>query len=209
MNNARYELLRKGILLEWFTILWNCIEAFVAVGLGFFSGSIALIGFGFDSVIEVASGVTLLWRLSIELKGGDEKKFEQAEKKASLIVGVTFFLLAFYIMYGAGMHLWKQEPTEESIFGIILAAASLVIMPLLAMRKIGVAKALGSKALEADAKETIACSYLSFTLLLGLVLNALYGLWWADPAAALLMTPWLLKEGWEGIQEAIEKEKDT
>lgn len=208
LSFERKKSLKQGIILEWFTIAWNFIEAFIAVAAGFIAGSIALVGFGFDSVIEFVSGITLLWRLYYEYSGKSSENFEKIEKKAVFIVGITFFLLAAYVLFEAVSILWNREAPDESTIGIVLSIASLVIMPLLAYGKIKIAQRLGSRALEADAKETIACSYLSFTLLLGLGLNAWIGWWWADPAAALLMVPWLVKEGLELVEDEGKEDSD-
>ncbi|MFC1724336.1 cation diffusion facilitator family transporter [candidate division KSB1 bacterium] len=208
MNSSRKSDIKRGILLEWFTIGWNFLEAFIAIIAGVIAGSIALVGFGIDSVIEFIAGITLLWRLYIELKGKDAESFEKIEKRAVLIVGITFFMLAAYVLFEAVSILWKKDIPDESTIGIILSIASLIVMPILAYGKIRVAKRIGSRALEADAKETIACSYLSFTLLLGLGLNSWVGWWWADPVAALLMIPWLIKEGFELVGEFREDEEE-
>jgi len=205
MMITRKTFLRQGILLEWFTISWNFLEAIIAITAGIIAGSIALKGFGLDSVIELMSGTVLLWRLTAEFKSKDRTDLEILENKASFIVGVTFFVLTAYVLYESGSMLLNKEIPAESNIGIVLAILSLIIMPVLAFGKMKVANRINSKALKADAKETIACSYLSFTLLLGLSLNALLGWWWADPVAALLMIPWLIKEGWELIEESREK----
>ena len=209
-KNVRSEQLRKGIRLEYFTIGWNTLEAIVAIGAGVMAGSIALVGFGLDSIIETSSGVILFWRLRKELKGGSAEESEDAEKKALFVVGVTFFLLAIYVAYESGKKLIFREVPEESIVGIVLAIASLIVMPILSYFKVRTARQLGSKALEADAMETAVCSYLSFALLLGLTLNATVGWWWADPVAAIAMLPVIIKEGWEALEEAREgKESDA
>lgn len=201
-KNRRFEQLRRGLRLEYFTVGWNVIEAVVAIGAGVVAGSIALVGFGLDSIIETASGVILFWRLRKEMKGGSEEESEAAEKKALLVVGTTFFLLAVYVAYESGKKLILREVPEESIVGIVLAALSLIVMPVLSYLKVKTARQLNSKALEADAMETAICSYLSFTLLLGLVLNATVGWWWADPLAAIAMLPVIIKEGWEAFEDA-------
>ncbi len=198
-------LLQRGLWLEYFTVGWNVLEAVVAIGAGWLANSIALIGFGLDSVIESLSGVFLLWRLRRELKGATEEQAEAAERKALLGVGITFWLLALYVGYEAANKLLTQEAPESSLVGIVLAALSLLVMPLLAWQKQKVAKRLDSRALEADAMETLVCAYLSLTLLAGLSLNAWLGWWWADPVAALLMVPLLVREGWEAVNEAREK----
>ncbi|HTM09721.1 MAG TPA: cation transporter [Verrucomicrobiae bacterium] len=194
---------KKALLSEYFTVGWNVIEGIVAIAAGILASSIALVGFGLDSYIEVASGMVLIWRLR---KHGfsDDGEEEAAEKKAILFVGVTFFLLAAYVLYESGKKLYFHEHPEESLVGIILAIVSFVVMPFLALYKKKIAEEIHSRALRADALETLACSYLSLTLLLGLGANALFGWWWADPAAALAMIYFLVREGWEAIEEGRE-----
>jgi cation diffusion facilitator family transporter len=194
---------QKGLVTEYFTVGWNVLEGIIAIAAGVISGSIALVGFGLDSFIEVASGLVLIWRLR-KHEFSDEEEEEAAEKKAIFFVGVTFFLLALYVTYESGKKLLIQEQPEESLIGIILAVVSLIVMPLLALYKKRIATEINSRALRADALETLACSYLSFTLLLGLGANALFGWWWADPLSALAMVYFLIKEGREAIQEGWE-----
>jgi divalent metal cation (Fe/Co/Zn/Cd) transporter len=194
---------KKALLLEYFTVGWNVLEGIIAIAAGVIAGSIALIGFGLDSYIEVASGLVLIWRLRKHGFGNLEEE-EAAEKRAILFVGVTFFLLAVYVIYESGRKLLFQEHPDESLVGIILAFVSLIVMPLLAVYKKRIAAEINSRALRADALETLACSYLSLTLLLGLGANAIFGWWWADPVSALAMVYFLVKEGWEAIQEGRE-----
>ncbi len=201
-NFNRRALLEQGLRLEYFTVVWNVLEAVVAVVAGWLANSIALIGFGLDSVIESLSGVILLWRLRVELKGVSSERVEKTERKALWGVGITFWLLAAYVGYEATKKLLTREAPESSPMGIALAAVSLVVMPFLAWRKWQVAKHLDSRALEADAMETLVCAYLSLTLLLGLSLSAWLGWWWTDPVAALFMLPLLVREGWEAVMEA-------
>lgn len=190
---------RIGIGLVATTALYNAIEAGVALWAGLRASSIALVGFGLDSLIEIAAATVLLWRLAVESRGADEETVEQTERRVHRVVGVTFVLLALYVTGDAAWTLWRRNAPGESVVGIALAAASLVAMPLVAWGKLRAAREIGSAALRAEAKESLACAYLSFTLLLGLVAHAALGYWWADPAAALLMVPWLLEEGREGI----------
>jgi len=181
------------------TMAYNVVEAGLALWGGIEADSIALVGFGLDSIIECIAAAALLWRLSVEARGAEGATVERAEQRVHRIVGGTFVLLAIYVTAQAGWTLWQRAAPEESTLGIIIAGASLVIMPLVSWGKLRAARAIGSAALRAEAKETLACSYLSFTLLLGLVANAWLGWWWADPVAALLMVPWLIKEGREGL----------
>ncbi|MFQ5917789.1 MAG: cation diffusion facilitator family transporter [Candidatus Binatia bacterium] len=194
---------QKGLVAEYFTVGWNVVEGVIAIAAGVIAGSIALVGFGLDSYIEVASGLVLIWRLR-KHEFSDQEDEETAEKKAVFFVGTTFFVLALYIIYESGKKLFFQEQPAESLIGIILAIVSLIVMPLLAIWKKKIAAEINSRALRADALETLACSYLSFTLLVGLGANALFGWWWADPVAALAMVYFLLKEGTEAVQEGWE-----
>jgi divalent metal cation (Fe/Co/Zn/Cd) transporter len=191
---------RISLWLMGVTMAYNVLEGVVALWAGLQAGSIALVGFGFDSFIECAAAAALFWRLGIEARGTDPETVERSERQVHRFVGGTFLALALYVLVQAGWTLWEQAVVSESFIGIILAVASLVIMPLVAWGKLHAAKAIGSAALRAEAKETLACSYLSLTLLMGLVANAAAGWWWADPAAALLMVPWLAKEGLEGLR---------
>jgi len=191
---------RIGLWLVGATLAYNVIEAVVALWAGVRARSIALVGFGLDSVIECAAAVFLLWRLSREARGADHEAIEKADRQVHHFVGLTFMALAIYVLLEAGWTLFRREPPDESVAGIILAAVSLVVMPLVAVGKLRAAREIGSNALRAEAKETLACSYLSLALLLGLVANAAAGLWWADPIAAVLMVPWLVKEGMEGLR---------
>ncbi|MGE0682504.1 MAG: cation diffusion facilitator family transporter [Candidatus Binatia bacterium] len=189
---------QKALYLEYFTVGWNVLEGVIAIVAGVLAGSIALVGFGLDSYIEVAAAVVLIWRLR---KQGGEEEEEQAEQRAILVVGVTFIALALYVTYESVTKLIFHEHPAESLVGILLAIVSLIVMPLLAWQKRKVAAQIQSRALAADALETLACSYLSFTLLLGLGLNAWMGWWWADPLAGLAMIFFLLREGREAIEE--------
>jgi len=201
IHEEKPRLVKKALRLEWFLVSYNVIEAVVSISFGILAMSIALVGFGLDSVIEVSAAGILIWRLSHH---GTEEEESKKEKIALFFVGGTFFALALYVLYESGMKLIYQEKPEASLVGIVIAVLSLIIMPTLGLMKKRIAKQIGSKALEADAMETLICAYLSFTLLLGLGLNALYGWWWADPMAALAMVYFIVKEGWEAVEEARE-----
>ena len=188
-NNISAE--RRGKLLAYLTIVWNSLEGIIAVGAGLFAGSIALVGFGVDSVIEVSSGAIILWRLS-----GTEER----ERLALRLVGVSFLALAAYVAFDAAKSLWFSEPPNPSYLGIAIAALSLVVMPLLAREKRKVAAQLNSRSMKADSRQTDICAYLSAILLGGLGLNALFGFWWADPIAALVMVPIIAKEGIDALK---------
>jgi divalent metal cation (Fe/Co/Zn/Cd) transporter len=200
-TSAREMLLQRGLRLEVFTIGWNVIEAAVAIGAGYLSGSVALVGFGLDSVIESISGVALYRRLRSELREHDFDVTDR-ERRALYFVALSFFLIAAYVTYEAASALWTREAPEHTVAGIVLAIASLIVMPMLGWRKARTATALQSRALAADARETFVCSYLSFALLLGLGLNVWLGWWWADPIAGLAMLPLIVHEGWESLEQA-------
>lgn len=188
----RETLARRGRRLELFTIGWNCVEGLVAIGAGAVAGSVSLIGFGADSFIEVCSGAAVLWRLAHD---ADAERREARERLTLRTVGVAFLALSVYVCVEALRDLIGLAAPEVSRVGIGLAVVSLIAMPLLSRAKRRVAKALGSRAMDADATQTDFCAYLSAILLGGLVLNAAFGWWWADPAAALVMAPIIVNEG--------------
>jgi cation diffusion facilitator family transporter len=203
-SDPQEALHRRGVRLEIFTITWNVVEAVVAIGAGLLAGSVALVGFGVDSGIEVISAVALLWRL---LKAGPKASAEEhgaAEKRALYLVAATFFLLSAYIAYEAVGALLTHEGPDDSVVGLVLAAISLLVMPTLAYLKGRTGREMGSEALRADAAETWVCSYLSLALLAGVGLYALFGWWWADPVGALAMLPVILWQGFETLGEARE-----
>jgi divalent metal cation (Fe/Co/Zn/Cd) transporter len=195
LNRALH--VHRGVRLEWFTIVYNSLEGLIALVAGFLSGSIALVGFGFDSALEVISGAALLWRLGADAQ---ERTRERNEAAALRIVGICFVLLAIYVTYDAVQSLVSREAPRRSLTGIILAVASLIVMPLLAHAKRRVAGSISSAALTADARQTQLCTYLSAILLVGLLLNAVLGWWWADPVAALAMVPIIAKEGSDALR---------
>jgi divalent metal cation (Fe/Co/Zn/Cd) transporter len=193
----RQFLVRRGLTLNYVTLSYNSLEGLIAIGAGVVAGSIALVGFGLDSLIEVSASVAALWRL---YRDRDERHRERAERVALQVIGVLFLLLCAYVAADAIRALYQHRAPEESVVGIVLAALSLIVMPLLARAKRRVAFAIGSGALVAEAQQTVFCTYLSAILLAGLLLNATLGWWWADPVAALAMVPIIGKEGWEGIR---------
>ncbi len=194
---SRPAIALRGRRLEYFTIAWNTIEGLIGIAAGVLAGSISLVGFGMDSFIEVTSGATLLWRMSVD---GDVESRERNEKLSLRIVGLCFIALAIYITYEAFADLIRKTPPEHSIPGIVLACVSLIVMPILSRAKKSVGNALNSAAMKADARQTDFCVYLSAILLAGLVLNAALGWWWADPIAALIMVPIVAKEGFDGMK---------
>jgi divalent metal cation (Fe/Co/Zn/Cd) transporter len=196
-QSNRAAAVKRGRYLEYFTLAYNSLEGLIAVVAGLIAGSIALVGFGFDSLIEVTSGSVLLWRLHADV---DEERRERIEAISLKIVGACFVLLAIYVSFDSIKSLIRREVPEESLVGIVLAAVSLVVMPLLVRAKRKVARAIKSRALIADSKQTELCTYLSAILLGGLLLNALLGWWWADAVAALVMVPIIAKEGIEALR---------
>ena len=191
--------LRRARFLVGVTMAYNALEGVIALTSGIRADSVALVGFGLDSYLELAAAGVLFWRLRVEEHGANPVQLATAERRVQRFVGLTFLVLAAYVTGQALWVLWRATAPSESPVGIALAVVSLVVMPLVSWGKLRAAQEVGSAALRAEAKETLACSYLSFALLLGLAANAISGWWWADPVAALLMVPWLVKEGMEGI----------
>ena len=198
-------LYKKGLRLEYFTVGYNVLEAFLSLSFGSLGNSIALIGFGLDSIVESLSGLVLIWRLQQHryLEQEAEAKIEQ---RATKLVAITFWVLGAYVLFESGKKLLTQEISQPSMAGILIAIASLIIMPLLAWQKYQTGKALDSKALIADSKETLVCSWLSLALLLGLSCNYWFGFWQADPLVGLIIVIFLLREGWETWSEVHEPE---
>jgi divalent metal cation (Fe/Co/Zn/Cd) transporter len=190
----RQNFVREGRRLEFFTIAYNTAEGLVSVVAGLIAGSVSLVGFGVDSLIEVTSGVALLWRLHYGLEA------HRVERTTLRIVGACFVALAFYVLYECSSALVRHEAPARSIPGILVAAISVVAMPLLAKAKRRVASGISSGAMSADARQADFCAYLSAILLGGLTLNALLGWWWADPIAGLAMVPIIGKEGVDSLR---------
>jgi divalent metal cation (Fe/Co/Zn/Cd) transporter len=193
----RRRVAARGRNLEYFTIAWNTAEGLIAVFAGSTTGSISLVGFGVDSFIEVASGSALLWRMAVD---ADVVRRDRSERLALRAVGASFLALAAYVAYEAIRDLRSGTPAQHSMIGILLACASLVVMPLLSRAKRRVGSSLRSAAMHADARQTEFCTYLSAILLGGLLLNAVRGLGWADPVAALVMVPVIAREGLAALQ---------
>jgi divalent metal cation (Fe/Co/Zn/Cd) transporter len=188
---------RRGLRLEYFTIIWNSLEGVIAIAAGTTAGSISLVGFGADSFIEVTSGAALVWRMAGD---ADHYRRERREAITLRVVGACFLALAAYVALEAIEHLRLRTASDASPVGIALAILSLLVMPLLSRAKRRVARGLASGAMRADARQTEFCTYLSAILLGGLLLNAALGIWWADPVAALIMTPIIAREGIEGLR---------
>lgn len=196
-------LFKRALFLEYFTIGYNLLEAFVSILFGSMANSIALIGFGLDSIVESLSGMVLVWRLRQHGKITAEQE-EKIEKRAQMFVAVTFFVLAAYVLYESIGKLITQEIPQTSLPGIVIAIVSIIVMPILMVQKYRIGKKIGSKALIADSKETLACAFLSLALLIGLGSHYLFGFWQADPFVGLVIVVFLAREGIENWQESKE-----
>lgn len=198
-TELRTQDVRQAIGLELFTIGYMIFEAIAALWIGLASHSTSLEAFGLDSLLELVSGSILLWRLNIERREHDEERVELVERRAAKFVGWSLIALAIYVAAQSISGLISQATPEPNIWGVLLAIASLVLMPILARLKLRAADRIGSRALHADAFETIACAYLSFTLLLGVAANYFFGWWWADGVAALVMVYFIIREAREAL----------
>jgi len=192
--------LRLGVRIELVTIIWMTIEASIAIVAGFATHSVSLQGFGIDSIIELISGGVLLWRLRVEQRGGTTGVVERAERRAAWITALSLFALAVYIVGDSAFAFLTRSHPEASWWGIGLAIAAAIAMPLLWRSKLRIARRIESAALKADAMCSVTCAYMAITLLVGLLLNKFFGWWWADPVAALAMAPLIAKEGVEALQ---------
>lgn len=198
----RERLHRRAVRLEWFTVSWNVLEAVVAITAGVIAGSVALVGFGVDSAIEVIAAAAVLWRLRSADAHASEQEQEHAERRALYVVAATFVLLGAYIAIEAISELASGEAPDRSTVGLVLALASLAAMPTLAYWKSRTGREMGSRALQADAIETWVCAYLSLALLLGVGLFVAFGWAWADPISALAMLPVIIWQAAETLEEA-------
>jgi len=204
---SRQGQLRLGIWIELIALFWMVIEASIAITTGFATHSVSLEGFGVDSIIELVAGSILLWRLLVEKRGGSIEVVSNAERRASLITGISLFVLAVYIVADSTFAILTQSHPQVSLWGISLAIAAAIIMPLLWQGKLRVAKRIESAALKADAVCSVTCAYMSFTLLVGLLLTTFFGFWWADALAALALVYFIVREGREALHEARTGEK--
>ena len=206
-NNSADRFYKKGLFLEYFTVGYNVLEAVASIVFGGIANSIALIGFGLDSIVESLSGLVLIWRLRQHGRISKEAE-ERIEKRAARFVAITFFILGLYVLFESIKKLVVVEAPEPSVPGMLIAIASLIVMPLLAWQKYRTGREINSRALIADSKETLVCAFLSVALLLGLGVNYLFGFWQADPIAGLIIVAFLFREGWESWHEASEEKKD-
>jgi divalent metal cation (Fe/Co/Zn/Cd) transporter len=195
-NVPRPALVRRGLRLNYLTLAYNTVEAVVSLAAGLIAGSVALVGFGIDSGIEVTASVAAQWRLRADI---DPVRRARVELLTRRVIGASFVALAAYIGVDSSTTLWKHQAPEASVVGLVVLVLSVLVMPALARAKRRVARALQSRALEADAAQTSLCAYLSVIALAGVGLNAAFGWWWADPVAALAMVPIIGKEGREGL----------
>ncbi len=205
MKEKSESLFQTALLLEYFTVGYNIIEAILSIFFGNAASSISLIGFGLDSVVESLSGSVLIWRLRSH-GHISEKEEEIVENKAKKLVAITFLILGIYVVFESISKLAAQEVSQPSLIGMVIAVFSLIIMPVLAWRKYVVGSQLGSKALIADSEETITCAFLSVALLIGLGANYFFGFWQADPIAGLIIAIFLFWEGYETWNESDEDE---
>ncbi|MDO8501157.1 MAG: cation transporter [Gemmatimonadaceae bacterium] len=196
-DTSRSALVRRGLLLNYATIGYNVVEAVVSVLAGFIAGSVALIAFGLDSLVEVTSSIAAQWRLRADF---DSQRRVRVERAALRTIGASFLVLAAYVFVGSVMALYQKDTPEKSPMGVGILTLSVIVMPWLAKQRRQVAVQLGSRALEADARQTSLCAYLSMIALAGVGLTAVFGLWWADSIAALAMVPIIAIEGLEGVR---------
>ena len=201
--DRRAALVREAFRLEYLTIAWMVIEAAVAIGAGVAAGSITLLAFGIDSLIELASAVVLIWRLTVELRHG-QSFAEFAERVASRIGGGLLFALAAYIVVAAGWSLWMRQGASFSWPGLVVSLAAMPVMWVLSRRKLRIADALGSRSLRTDAVESITCGWLSSVVVIGLIAQLALGAWWIDSVTSLAIVWLLIKEG----REAWKAEED-
>lgn len=196
---------KQALVLSYITVGYNILEGIASILAGSLAGSIALLGFGLDSFVESFSGGIMIWRFR---KRGDlpEEEEEKIERRAAKLVSYTFFLLGIYVLYESVKKLWFHEAVHPSLFGIVIAVISLTAMPVLFFLKYKIGKSINSRSLIADSKQTLACMFMSAALLIGLGLNYLYGLWQADPIAGLVIVVFLLREGYEALEEGEEED---
>ena len=200
--SGREGFVRLGVWMELVAILWMTIEAAIAIIVGFTTRSVSLQGFGLDSIVELIAGGILLWRLLVEQRGESVVHIERAERQAAWVTAFSLLALAVYIVGNSALSFLTQTKPESSWWGVSLAVAAAIVMPILWQGKLRVAKRIGSAALKADAACSVTCAYMSLTLLAGLTLNRIFGWWWADPLAALALVYFLVQEGREALHEA-------
>lgn len=191
---------KRALWLSYFTVAYNILEGLVSILIGFGAGSTALIGFGSDSFVESLSGGVMIWRFRKHGKISYEQE-EAVEQRAVQLVGYTFLILAAYVIFESLNKLRSGEGADKTLFGIFIAVASLIVMPVLFYLKVRTARQIKSRSLLADSKQTLGCILLSVALLAGLLMNYLFELWWIDPAAALVIAAFLIREGVKTLKE--------
>lgn len=191
---------KRALLLSYFTVGYNILEGFISIYAGLLAGSIALVGFGLDSFVESSSGSVMIWRFIKHGKISKEEE-ERIEAKAIRLIAYSFFILGAYVLYESLKKLYLHEVPDPSILGIIIALVSLIVMPVLFLMKYRTGRSMGSRSLVVDSKQTLACVFLSVALLIGLGLNFLYGLWWADPVVGLIIVVFLIRKGYIALKE--------
>ncbi len=194
------ELYKRALNLSYFTILYNILEGILSIFAGLIAGSTSLLGFGLDSMVESFSASVLLWRFRKDEDMSDDE-VEKVERKALQYIGFTFLILGIYVLYESAVKLYTREIPNPSLLGILIALASIIVMPILFYLKFKTGKSLNSKSLIADSKQSLACMYLSIALLFGLILNYVYGIWQADPIVGIFIVIFLLKESYELLHE--------
>ncbi len=208
VQTRRADLVRTGVRVEIFTVLWMVVEAVVSLGAGILAHSALLTAFGIDSVVELVSGAILLWRLSVEARGEDTEQIERAEQRAAWVVAVSLALLCLYVLATAVYGLLSRSHPDSSLAGIAVSLAALLVMPGLGITKRRLATRLDSAALRGDAASSFTCGYMAGAVLLGVGLNVLFGWWWAEDVASLLFLFWLVGETREALEEARGRKSD-
>ncbi len=193
---------RRGIAVEWVSIGWMVVEGTVAIGAGLAASSLVLTAFGVDSVIELVAGAVLLWRLAVEARGAPLAQVEQAERRASGVVGAALLALALYVVVMAGYDVWTRTGSGTSLPGLALAVASGMVMPYLARAKKRVGTQIGSPALRTDGSCSMVCAYMAWTVVAGLVVQMAFGWWWLNAVAGLALAYFITTEGLESLGEA-------
>jgi divalent metal cation (Fe/Co/Zn/Cd) transporter len=204
----RASQVRSGVRIEVFTVLWMVVEAVVSIGAGVRAGSALLIAFGLDSIIELVSGATLLWRLAAEARGENTEQVERAERRAAWVVAIALVLLCLYVLVTALYGLITQSRPAGSLVGILIAASAVVVMPLLGVTKRRLSTRLNSGALRGDAASSFTCAYMAATVLLGVGFNAVFHWWWAESVAALVFLFWLVGETREALEDVREEREE-
>lgn len=194
------ELHKKALLLSYFTVIYNVIEGIISIFVGTSTGSISLIGFGLDSFIESLSGSILIWRFT-KSSHISNSHTDETEQKAIRFISITFFILGAYVLYESITKLLNQEPPTQSTWGMIIALISIMVMIGLYKNKINLGMKNHIRSLVADSKQTLACIWMSITMLIGLSLHYMFGIWWSDAIAGIIISIFLFKEGYKTYKE--------